>query len=103
MKVTNAEVAAAEDLVDSYAGIVSPGDVRRTFWHAMSDLAGSVHLESRPEMAVRLARVRLGDRLRSDGTFGAPDGTDRPGQEPAEGEQSSTRTRTRQGGRHDRY
>lgn len=70
MNLSKSEVAAAEDLVSQYADVIAAQDVRRTFWHAMSDLTGSIHPESRAEMAVRLARVRLAERLTPTGTFG---------------------------------
>ncbi len=47
------------ELYDEFRGLLSDDTIRGCVREAMTDLRGSISREALPEMAVRLARVRL--------------------------------------------
>ena len=51
-----------EELFREFGGTVSGGTIRACLVQAIADLDGSISRESLPEMAVRLARIRLAAR-----------------------------------------
>ncbi len=51
--------ALVEELMPDYRGVVSRGEVAGAIERAIGDLRGSICRDALPEMAARLARVRL--------------------------------------------
>ena len=62
------------ELQTEYAGVISQQAIARCVRRSVHDLRGSISLEALPEMASRLAHVRL--------AAGLPPGRSRPGTRP---------------------
>ena len=65
--VSDAKWAVFQELRPQFEGLLPPGVVLDCVDHAVQDLLGSIKVEALPEMAIRLAAVRLERRLRPIG------------------------------------
>jgi hypothetical protein len=63
VRVTAAKADLVEELLKEFGDTLSHAAIRAGVVSAIVDLRGSISPESLPEMAVRLARVRLADRV----------------------------------------
>lgn len=63
MEIDHYLAACVSELVDDY-GQNRVEEIARVTRQALLDLHGSIAAESLPEMVIRLARVRLGERQR---------------------------------------
>jgi len=76
--VSHAGWAVFQELRPQFEGLLPASVVRDCVDHAVQDLLGSINVEALPEMAIRLAAVRLERRLRpigqppGDGPAAAP-------------------------------
>ena len=65
--VSDAKWAVFQELRPQFEGLLPPSVVLDCVDHAVQDLLGSINVEALPEMAIRLAAVRLERRLRPIG------------------------------------
>lgn len=65
--MSDARWAVFQELRPQFEGLLPPSVVPDCVDHAVQDLLGSINVEALPEMAIRLAAVRLERRLRPIG------------------------------------
>jgi hypothetical protein len=62
-ELTDTTSAIIDELCSAYLGVVPTGVIVQYAGQAVSDLSSSICIEALPEMAIRLARVRLDARI----------------------------------------
>ena len=62
-ELTDTTSAIIDELCSAYVGVVPTGVIAQYAGQAVSDLSSSICIEALPEMAIRLARVRLDARI----------------------------------------
>ena len=67
LAVSDAKWGVFQELRPQFEGLLPPSVVLGCVDHAVQDLLGSINVEALPEMAIRLAAVRLERRLRPIG------------------------------------